>query len=275
MTVKELMMEVAALGFENEIELNSAFSSAATRAIRHIYTDRAVLATVSVIPASQAPAFHRAKLLHPQGESISLPIDGRAYAFKTSGTGSFTIGGSRSSFSGPATVFRGFCSAGDILTFSGDFRYTVYDLTVYSERTSEHAADIRLRGEEQSFDLSLITDDFLAFACVPTDKLGKTIKGAHCEGSILYLPESVNTEVRVKYRRAPRPILPYDESEPVDITAEALPLLALLTSAYLWLDDDREKAEYYMQLYRSEMASLRRYVSPTQGGQYDIPNGWA
>lgn len=275
MTVKDLMSEVAALGFESEIEPDIAFTSAATRAIRHIFTDRAVTKNLRLFPRAVGSTFYIERLTHNAGKDISLLLEGRAYSFKLSGCGSFTVGTEVHPFDTDGAVFRGFCNMGDSLTFSGDFLYTVYDFSVFSERVSDNISDIPIKGEPIVYDMMKLTDDFLAFSGPIRDGRGRSINGARFEGSLVYLPEGTSGAVVVNYRRAPRAITGFDTSEEIDIPTEAMALLPLLTASYLWLDDDQAKAEYYMQLYQAEISSLRRYISPSQSSAYEIPNRWA
>ena len=269
------MSEVAALGFESEIDADLAFTSAATRAIRHIFTDRAVTKSLRLYPRASAPAFYIERLTHNAGRDVSLLLEGTAYSFKLSGCGSFTVGGEEHAFRTDGAAFRGFCSKGDNITFSGDFLYTVYDLSVFSERVGDNISDIPIRGEPIVYDMCKLTDDFLAFSGPIRDGKGRSIHGARFEGSLVYLPEGASGEVVISYRRAPRAITGFDTSAIIDIPTEAMALLPLLTASYLWLDDDSAKAEYYMQLYQSEIASLRRYISPSQSSAYEVPNRWA
>ena len=275
MTLKELMEEVAALGFEEEIEANSALFGAVKRALMRIYTERAVYSVIQIIPSAAKPALFQKRINHAPGEILVFNLDSSTYSFRVSGCGSFCVGDKEYEFNGNSLVFRGFANEGDNLTFRGDFLYTVYDLSVYRGVYAASSRDIRLKGEELFFDLSLMTDDFLAFGELPTDGHGRAIKGARFLGSRLYLPESCEQIVSLSYRRRPKiPTLDSIDKE-LDIPAECETLLPLLTASYLWLDDDREKAEFYLDAYREQMSILRRYVSPMAGRGYDVMNGWA
>lgn len=269
------MDEVAALGFEKEIEADTALLSSVKRAQRRIFTERAVYSTVRLAPTEAKPALYIKKIAHAPGEVHLFSLGESTYSFRVSGTGSFTVGGKEYSFDGNMTVFRGYATEGDELVFRGDFLYTVYDLSVYRGVFAATSEDIRLKGEELVFDLAELTDDFLAFAELPSDMRGRAIKGARFSGSRLYLPESSEGVVNISYRRRPKSPTVDSLDEELDIPTETETLLPLLTASYLWLDDDREKAEYYLNAYREEMAILRRYISPAAGRGYDVPNGWA
>ena len=269
------MNNVAALGFESEIDADTAFASAATRALRHIFTDRAVISSLIIVAQRQKPSSYTEKLTHSEKSDLAVTVNGRAYAFRVSGCGSFKIGGHEHYFNSDISVFRGFCERGEQLIFSGDFLYTVHGLTVYSDRTSDRCEDIPIKGEELSYDMAELTDDFLAFFGTAEGKRGKSSSGVRYEGSRVYIPYGTDEKFLIKYRRSPAPITGLDPDATVDVPTETEHLLPLLTAAYLWLDDDRDKAEYYMQLYQSEMATIRRYISPTSAAAYEVSNGWA
>jgi hypothetical protein len=42
----------------------------------------------------------------------------------------------------------------------------------------------------------------------------------------------------------------------------------------MWLDDDVQKAQYYMSLYRDLVANVKRYSTNKIDAKYSV-NGWA
>ena len=61
---------------------------------------------------------------------------------------------------------------------------------------------------------------------------------------------------------------------PLDIPSGAAHLLSLLVAAFIWLDDDAEKAQYYMALYRDGLAAYK-YRQLSQRDKKYHTNGWA
>ena len=56
-----------------------------------------------------------------------------------------------------------------------------------------------------------------------------------------------------------------DDETVIDLDEELSTLLPLLVASYIWLDDDADRAEYYMTLYRAraaEVAALERNHAP-------------
>ena len=81
-------------------------------------------------------------------------------------------------------------------------------------------------------------------------------------------------EVTVLYKRTPQ-TLTNDIDQIIDIPDEYQHLLALLTAAYIWLDDDPTKAQYYMSLYREGMLAIRLYSRNPSNCEYHDVTGWA
>jgi hypothetical protein len=106
-------------------------------------------------------------------------------------------------------------------------------------------------------------------------KDGYEINGARICADTLYLPSDFKGEVNILYKRRPEALcIDYPDAE-IDIPRSTENLLPLLVASYLWLDDDPDKAQYYMQLYRDEMARLKRYIPSVIGGGYQDVTGWA
>ena len=50
--------------------------------------------------------------------------------------------------------------------------------------------------------------------------------------------------------------------------------MPILTAAFYLLDDDEEKAAYYMSVYKTEAARLRSFGTPISSVYHDT-TGWA
>ena len=79
----------------------------------------------------------------------------------------------------------------------------------------------------------------------------------------------------LKYRCKPLFDIDTELDGELDIDPECEHLLALLSASYIWLDDDAEKAQYYMSLYREGMASLKLYSTRCVNAEYEDVTGWA
>lgn len=277
MTVNTLLAEVAALGFESEIEADTAFLSAAGRALRMIAVDRPIRRSYRVFLSPVRPASCVGKILHHAKDALTYPLCGVAFSFRFSGEGTYTVtdeDGTRSvHVNGKSVPCRGFFRGEGKITFSGDFLYTVTGLCTFSEVKSADAAAIPLSGEPTMLDMEEEVSDFLAFDGLPLDEGGKPILQAHAEGSTVSFPCDFSGEAEIVYRKCPAMVVA-DGNAVLDVAEDAAHLLPLLTASYLWLDDDESKARYYFSLYRDGMDGLRRSLSRTVGNAYRDIYGW-
>ncbi len=107
-----------------------------------------------------------------------------------------------------------------------------------------------------SADLDTVAPDLLVFLDVRTCG-GIPVSGAHVSGTTLTLPKDTSGPLTLHYHRAPA-VLTDDmsEEEAVDVPRSCEHLLALLTASYLWLDDEAERSQYYLSMYRDGMLRL-------------------
>ncbi len=279
MTLNNLHDEVCALAFEDGITIDKSFIASANRALMTIFTERPVAKTVRLYTKEQKPLIYKDTIIHRGGIEQTLKLCGRSYIFRVSGKGRFTISDgiakTERSFDGDGIVFRGFIRSADAtLTLSGEYTYTVYGFTCYGELYSEKESDIREYTQSSSYDINQLFGDFHSFLELPKTKDG-TVTDAVMQNGILMLPFGKYDEVYLTYARMPRRISADEPDSEIDISGECRPLLPLLTTAYLWLDDDAEKAQYYMSLYKSDMSFIRRYNTSISGGEYRDVLGWA
>ena len=129
MTLQELKNEIAALGFESELEDTRAFTFAVKRAIATIYTERAIHKTLRIYQRNPKPSFHLPVLIHEPGTVNTFSFTSGAYFFRVSGSGSFEIadrsGTREEEFNSNSATVRGFISGEGDITFKGNLGYTV------------------------------------------------------------------------------------------------------------------------------------------------------
>ena len=87
-------------------------------------------------------------------------------------------------------------------------------------------------------------------------------------------PFDYRGEIYLTYYRTPQPLDIDDYDMPIDVSEECAPMLPFLTAAFLWLDDDAGKAQYYMSIYRDMMANVKRFSTNKMDTEYRV-NGWA
>ncbi len=97
------------------------------------------------------------------------------------------------------------------------------------------------------------------------------LSGAHD----LYLSRAFEGEVRLCCRMTP--IIPDEDWEPdtvLSLDEELCQLLPLLTAHYLLMDDDAEKADRYLSLYREQYARLLSTEQRQNAVGYRSVNNW-
>ena len=85
MTFTELKKEVAALGFENRAYGDSLLAIFANRALRTVFSDRAVTRTLKIFIPPIRPLARRECIHHRGGEEEILTLNGRAYSIEVCG----------------------------------------------------------------------------------------------------------------------------------------------------------------------------------------------
>ena len=140
MTLNDLKDEIAALGFDEGVALDKSLVIAANRALVTLYTERPVAKTVRIINNESTPLIHIPRITHKGGEDVAVRLLGRAYVFRVSGKGSFTVSDGLASkvydFDTADGLFRGIVHAEDAkIVFTGNYLYSVFSLTCYAELT--------------------------------------------------------------------------------------------------------------------------------------------
>ena len=278
MTLKELMSDVARLGFENEISDTELFVSSVNRALTLLYTDRPVTRTVNTFVESSTPLTLVNIYSHRGGSEDSFKLRGKAFSFISSGRCEFRItSGFRTTehklFS-DMKEYQGFIDGDSDITFTGDYSYTVFSLASFEDLRSDDPRDIPIYGRCKEINLSYNFGDFMSFTDLPKDAHGNDIQGVILKEGSIILPLGYKGEVSINYRRIPTTFLAYSENSPVDVPKETEALLPLLTASFMWLDDDPDKAQYYMALYREGISGVKRYFNKELHNKYTT-NGWA
>ena len=278
MTVNELERQVAHLGFESALEDREAFITAAASALALIYTDRPSTESARMCTRPITPTTRVEKIDLKGGEEVTLHLYGSSYAFRVSGKGNATVKSKIQedsyTFNSDFSVIRGSLPGEGTLTLFGDFTFSVYDLVAYAE-CYENSSEIPLFEERCTYDIAALYPLFTAFVSLPTDVSGREIQAARMEGGRLTLPENFKGAFTVSFRTSPPSREELYAGEEIRMPSECSELLPLLTAAFLWLDDDPDKAHYYMSLYKDSLATLRRFTPKHIDNKYETADGWA
>ena len=126
--------------------------------------------------------------------------------------------------------------------------------------------EISLDGDDTDYlfyDMSVLTDDFLAFDAHPVriddGNVYKPFGDYNIEGNdTLVLPGNVNATVKVFYKASHTPYVPGTGMDEVELPLKRRihHLVPLLAAYYVWLDDDPTKAAQYFNQYETASAAV-------------------
>ena len=277
MTFNDLRAEVSALGFDTEIELGDTLISATRRAVASIYTEIPAYKTLSIYK-NPIRAVKMRSLHHKGGDSERLTFFARAYSFRVFGSGSYKItddAGERTvNFSGMGKTERGFLHGVGSIEFFGDYSYSVSDISFIEDIFTPSVSDIPILSGYTEYSVKDYAEDFLAFASMPTDEYGAVIKDSSVSSGKITVPDGYIGKINLTYKSV-APLPPTDADEEIILPDGCEHLLPLLVSAYVWLDDDSDKAQYYMALYREAISAIKAYDRMKIDTKYEDVNGWS
>jgi hypothetical protein len=288
MTVSELYGQVSGLGFETSLEDNDVFYFAANRALLQVGAIRPAICTC---PIHHSPMEN---LLDDTFEPIEKKHEltfeatgAKAYYFECDGSGAVYIArlalsaeweiiGTRELASARTFVpYKGVIRADGAFTydrvrlrFVGEYLYSVRNVALYPYVYSENTEDVPAFGAYTAYDISALADDFLSLEAPPIREEDVFVRMSSDyeveDGRILLLPHSVRGVFRVLYRHKPRALEntgePAEDTTVIDLDEELCSLLPLLVGAYVWAEDEKELASYYMTLYQSRAAEIQARV---------------
>lgn len=304
MRVSELYKQVAQLGFEDSLENNDRFYYAANRALLQVNAIR---------PAVSAYVINHKPMKNLLSGSPFTPIerasdicfeatDAKSYYFEADGNGivyiekkdmvsaGWTIIGSRELASDRKFVaYKGFIKQGGEfvqgpvrLRFSGEFLYSVKSIALYRNLYSNVVDDIPAYEAYTRYDISTLVDDFLALSSPPIKEDGvREIlnQGYDIEGGrVILLPYSSEGCFKALYKRKPQEIENTgegaDDDAVIDLDEELCSLLPPLIASYVWVEDEPDMAQYYLQLYRERAMDIERRIEDTSPVIIKSSNGW-
>ena len=277
MTYNELKAAVASLGFERSVGDEDGFFRATERALVTIFTDLGEISVTRIyLTAPRLTSLYK-EIRHRGGGRESFTLCGRVFSFRPHGNGSYTLSdgntATRVTFKAADGVVKAIFNGSAEITFEGEYDYTVTSLAAFDDIPDPTALTVSEYSERRTVDLTDYIGDLDRVADTPVCVSGN-MKGLELSvrGSLMYLPFSLYGEVEIEYYRLPHP--PHAKDAPLDIPSGAAHLLSLLVAAFIWLDDDAEKAQYYMALYRDGLAAYKHRQLSQRDKKYHT-NGWA
>ena len=286
MTVSELYEQVAKLGFEDSLEDGKSFYHSANRALVQVGAIR---------PAIGACVINHNPPKNLLGDSSFSPVErtndlsyeaegAKAFYFEADGEGHYFVecfdgtswekigDGEMSSSERKFLPYKGlirkdgeFVSGRVRLRFSGEYLCYVRRVALYGSVYSAKQSDVPEYAPLLRYNIPLLADDFVSFADPPVGEdrgYDRKRDRYEIEGDSILLPYAESGVVRVLYNRKRRALAytvdPSTDDTVIDLDHELAALLPVLVAAYVWLEDEEEKASYYMNLYRERAAEVER-----------------
>ena len=304
MTVADLYRSVAQLGFEDSLEYEDGFVFAANRAILEVNALRPVSSSFYI---NHRPI--KNELLRPtfepalkEDELIFECADVKAYYFECDGSGAMyielfdertrtwqPIEWKTLSSSGAFKPYKGFIKKeGDFvpgrirLRFTGEYLYSVKSVAMYKHILGKDEDDIPAFEAFTEYDVTEMVSDFMSLKNPPIafdDEYRHLNREYRVEnGRIILLPYDGAGHYRVIYNRRPKDIKHEnslsEDLTVIDLDEELCALLPILVAAYIWMDDEPEKAQYYLSLYQQRAAYLEhKTINPSPVIMRSV-NGW-
>ena len=277
MTLNELKSAVSALLSETVSERDPVFLGATNRSLEMLFTELPSLKRVTLPVTDTASVITAEKIEHSGGEKLSLSLTGDAYSFKVSGAGSYTLrdkrGEIKREFDTPLSSFRGFIEGGSAeIIFEGDYRYTVFLLTVFEGVCGKRLEDIPDTANGGVIRADDYADDILSFSELPRDLSGRVISGARIEGRGIVFPRGFSGLATLCYERRPEPVT--ESTSVIDADPDAVTILPFLVAYFLTLENDGERAGEYLSVAEGSIKKIlsRRVLG---GNEYADVTGWA
>ena len=306
MTIKELYDAVAQLGFETALEdYEEGFFPLVNRAMMQVNRVRPKMKVYKLnhFPIENKLGEDRFEPVCKGDEALVFSCEGaRSYYFECNGNGIASIEKSTDfgeswetidtialkSEDGRFLSYRGFIrDDGESylglvrLKFDGEFLYFVQNVALYGSILSNDEKDIPVYGKFSAYDLASLTDDFESFVYPPISDATRDGKFVLDEDyfvenvSTLLVPASLKGVFDVYYYRKISPIdSSMDVSTEIDLDPDLCSILVNLVASYVWVDDEPTKSEYYLNLYREQVAEImsrERHFKPVV---YRNRNGW-
>ena len=237
-----------------------------------------------------------------EGELCFEATGAKAYYFEADGAGSVkieafdessdswgTIGGFEFSANRSFVAYRGmiqkdgkFFNGRVRLHFVGDYLYSVRSVALYRNLYSADISQIPAYEAFTRYDISELAADFSALASPPIKEDSEyTVLNQDYEvenDRTILLPNHMRGLYKIVYIRKPEALVyaddPSEDPTPIELDEDLCALLPLLVAAYIWVDDEPEKAEYYLTLYRERVADVERRYKDVAPAMIKSVNNW-
>ncbi len=279
MTILDLKKEVEALSFTSIGDLDDSLVSTANRALRmiHTYHPKRVRGEIVYLPRDAIVAFAP---VAGEGSEVSLSVPKGRLIMKIRGEGKYLvrIGNEQLTFrffSDTENLEVNFSEDGELI-FTEDSVFCAWDIVLLPGTPLPFEDAISYTGEAISFDLKKIFPDLLYLIDIPKNIDGRNIHA-------LTLTDAAHLTVPLSYRgvitffysaKAKEITLDSSDKDTVDLADELTPLLPLLISYFLWIEENPDMADIYLSEYEKLSRAIRQRYIPGDVSYADVTR-WA
>ena len=305
-TIEELYSSVAQLGFETTLESDERFFYAANRALLQVNRIKPLTSIYKLnhFPLDNLIEGNTFEPLCKDKKALIFVADSpKSYYFECNGNGQVIIEKSNaigetwetigvvelSSLDGRFNEYKGFIRDGaDFVTgyvrlrFTGEYLYYIQNVAMYGSLISTETKHIPVYAKYVAYDIASLTSDFLSLVCPPIVDAKRNVGFVLNDDYFvendckILIPASTKGVFDICNNRKPKEITS-DSREmdgEIDWNAELCALLPNLIASYIWVDDEPEKAQYYLSLFREQVQEIAIQHKDMKPFVYRNKTGW-
>lgn len=279
MTIHELKEEVEALGFSCISAGDDSLTCTVNRALRMIQTYHPKEKRVELGFFPEETILRR-ELMVGEGTEVSLSVPAGRLTMKLQGEGHYTVRyGAKSLTHGFSCISKNitliFPEDGELI-FSADSFFCAWDIIGFKKGAFPYDDATSPHGDYYNVDLKRIFSDLIYLTDTPKNMRDEEIKGVIMPDlSHILIPRGYRGMIKLIYRaRANELTEDSKDDDAIDLSDELCPLLPLLVSYFLMLDDDEDIAKTYLREYEKLSQDIKRIKDMGKCSYRDV-NRWS
>lgn len=172
---------------------------------------------------------------------------------------------------------NGFYTGEIEIVFEGEYDYTIRNLAMYDRVYSPNEDDIVPYTKTVKYKMSDYATDFARFDTPPLDSNGAHLfEGYSIDGDTINLPIDNQGVYTINYLHKVDTfgVLEDIGAQSIDLDEDLAALLPNLIAAYVWLDDEPDKSQYYYNLYLARADQIKRQSNDLNPIEFKSVYGW-
>jgi hypothetical protein len=165
----------------------------------------------------------------------------------------------------------------EIVFEQGEYDYTIRNLAMYDRVYSPNEDDIVPYSKTVGYKMSDYVKDFAKFDTPPLDSNGAHLyEGYSIDGDTINLPIDKQGVYTINYLHKVDTfgVLEDIGAQSIDLDEDLAALLPNLIAAYVWLDDEPDKSQYYYNLYLARADQIKRTSNNLNPIEFKSVYGW-